>query len=187
MDNFFYTIVLFLGSMMAYYIFFVVSAKVVPKVIGGKPLSAGIQILIQILVPAFIMPMIVPGILKNLDNMFEITQSVGSSPYLSIITGFFESAEAQNRLWAVLSIAIFLLIFKKVIESMPDGTTGLGSFAISVVVIIFIATSSSVLWDLVAERIWLNTIQSFDRVWWETVPGNIIRQWWFPEQVRIVP
>lgn len=186
MENFYYTLVLIGGSFAAYYIVFRVGEKIAPSELGGIKVPRALGLVIQVLLPAVLLPLVAPAILKNLDKMYSITQEVSGSPYLKFISDFFESAENANKIWATLSIFLSYIIFKEITEKMPERPKGFGSFLIALAIVILSATASSILWDLVAVKVWLRMIQFFDSIWWDSQPGAVIREWIFPEQQRIV-
>lgn len=185
MENFYYMLVLIGGSMLAYYIVFVVGKKFSPSSIAGKSLPPAIGFVLQVLIPAALIPMVSSAFFKNLDKTFEVTKNVGDSGYLSFIGKIFESAESIDRLWSIVTLAIVLTVFRYIIENMPDRPSGLTGAGIALAIVILAATTSSVLWDLVADKIWLKVVQMFDNIWWETTPGEIIRKWLFPDIIRL--
>lgn len=185
MENFFYTLVLVGGSALAYYLVFYVGKKLAPSEVFGFKLPKAITFILQIILPAVLLPLLASGALKNIDKMFEVTQTVGNSPYLSIVTDLFEGAEDTNKVWAMLSLVVTFVIFKHVIKNMPDNPNGAVSFGLALLVVVLVSVASSVLWDIVAEKIWLKTLTFFDSIWWDTTPGAIIREWIFPNQQRI--
>lgn len=187
MDSFFYILILVGGTILAYYIVFVIGPKIAPAGLGKIKWPSGVTFLIQFVFPSFLLGMLAPAVLKNINKMFNITKEIGESEYLSVITKTFENSENAGRLWSMISFFLFLIIFKYIVENMPDKPLGLGAFAIAVIVVVFAATGSSVLWDIVGDKIWLRSIEFLDSVFWETEPGVIIREWWFPDATRIPP
>ncbi len=187
MEEFFYLFILTGGSALAYYIVFVVGKKIAPVALGTMKLPKAITFVLQFFLPALLIPLLAPYILKNIDKMYNITKGIGESPYLSVITKVFEGAENTDRLWAIISLFLFFEIFKNVIENMPNGPASLGGFGMALAIVIITPAASAFLWELVGEKIWIRAIEFFQSLWWDTIPGNIIREWLFPEAVRITP
>ncbi len=113
-------LVLIGGSMLAYYIVFVVGKKYSPSSIAGKSIPAAVGFVIQVLLPAALIPIVSSAFFKNIDKMFNITKDVGSSPYLGFVTKIFEGAEAADRLWSIVTLFLVFTIFRYVIDNMPD-------------------------------------------------------------------
>jgi hypothetical protein len=187
MENFYYMLVLIGGSMLAYYIVFVVGKKFSPASVGGKPVPGVIRFVIQVVIPAALIPMVSSAFFKNINKTFEVTKRVGETPYLKFITDIFEESQTTDRLWSIITLFLVFTIFKHIIENMPDEPVGIGIAVIALAIVILAATASSILWDLVAEKIWIRIVQMFDEIWWDTTPGAIVREWLFSEQKRIVP
>ncbi|NLZ24664.1 hypothetical protein GX888_02910 [Candidatus Dojkabacteria bacterium] len=187
METFYYMLILIIGSMFTYYIVFVVGKKFSPTTIAGKPVPAALRFIIQVVLPAALIPIVSSAFLKNIDKTFEITKRVGSSPYLGFVTKVFEGAESTERFWAIITLFLVFAISKYIIENMPDNPSTLGTAAIALALVIIAATASSIIWNLVAEKVWLRTVQMFDSIWWDTTPGAVVREWLFPDTPRIVP
>lgn len=187
MDNFFYLLVLAGGSGLAFWLFTVAAKKIAPSGLGKGKWTPAVSFIIQIVIPAIAIPILAKGALKNMDKMYKVTEEVGSSPYLTVLTDIFENAEASQRFWAMISLFLVFSIGKIIIESMPNNPAGFGAFAIAIVVVVVAVSGTSFLWDLVAEKIFLRSVVFFDSIWWDTTPGGIVREWWFPEATRIPP
>ena len=168
-------LVLIGGTYFAYYLVSVIGRKLIPGKIGGWKVPGVVALILQVMLAGLAIPLLGEKFLLNIDKTYGVIQEVAGNEYL------YRVLEANDLVWSVLTMLAVFFVIKVITEALEDRPEKWVGSVMALVIIFVALTGSYVIWDFLGLKVWVESITLFDKIWFQTEPGKIIRDAIFPE------